>query len=64
MVTSEAESRQVDSRARLLVWKDCLDRSMEEVNEMFPALNLSCELRNDQKGGGADVTDNVNDIQL
>lgn len=63
MVTSEAESRQVDSRARLLVWKDCLDRSMEEVNKMF-GLDLSCELRNDQKGGGADVTDDVNDIQL
>ena len=64
MVTSEAESRQVDSRARLLVWKDCLDRSMEEVNKMFPALNLSCELRNNGEGDGADVTDDVNDNQL
>ena len=64
MVTSEAESRQVDSRARLLVWKDCLDRSMEEVNKMFPALKLSCELRNNGEGDGADVTDDVNDNQL
>ena len=64
MVTSEAESRQIDSRARLLVWKDCLDRSMEEVNNMFPALNLSCELRNNGEGDGADVTNDVNDNQL
>lgn len=60
MVTSEADSRQDDSQARLLVWKDCLDRSMEEVNKMF-GLDLSCELR---KGAGADVADDVNDTQL
>lgn len=60
MVTKEADSRRDDSQARLLVWKDCLDRSMEEVNKMFD-LNLSCELR---KGAGADVADDVNDNQL
>ena len=50
MVTSEADSRYQDSSARILVWKDCLDRSMKLVNDMF-SLNLSCELRYDMEGG-------------
>ena len=63
MVTSEADSRYQDSSARILVWKDCLDRSMKLVNEMF-GLNLSCELRYDMEGGEEDVTDDINGDQL
>lgn len=63
MVTSEADSRYQDSSARILVWKDCLDRSMKLVNEMF-GLNLSCELRYDMEGGEEDVTDDINSDQL
>ena len=64
MVTGEAESREMDSTARIAVWKDCLDRSMEKINAMFN-LSLSCELRYDMEndeGGEADDSDNINDL--
>lgn len=62
MVTSEADSRMIDSTSRITVWKDCLDRSMEKVNEMF-GLNLSCKLRYDpQERGGSDVSNDVDDM--
>ena len=61
MVTSEADSRVVDSQARISVWKDCLTRSMEEVNNMF-GLNLSCSLRYER--GDLSDTDDINDNQL
>ena len=35
MVTAEAESRDQDSTARLMVWKQTLDSSLKLVNEMF-----------------------------
>lgn len=46
MVTSEADSRIIDSTARISVWKDCLDRSMAIINDKYD-LNLSCRLRYD-----------------
>lgn len=52
MVTSEAESRIIDSTSRSIVWYDCLSESMKEVNQMF-GLNLSCKLRyQDEQTGG------------
>lgn len=44
MVTSEADSRIIDSTSRSIVWKNTLDECFKLVNEMFD-LNLSCELR-------------------
>lgn len=44
MVTSEADSRIIDSTSRSIVWKNTLDESFKLVNEMFD-LDLSCELR-------------------
>lgn len=35
LVTAEAESRNQDSTARLMVWKSTLDSSLELVNKMF-----------------------------
>ena len=35
LVTAEAESRQQDSTARLMVWKATLDSSLKLVNDMF-----------------------------
>lgn len=35
LVTAEAESRDQDSTARLMVWKQTLDSSLKLVNEMF-----------------------------
>lgn len=46
MVTTEADSRMIDSTSRSVVWKETLDNSFTQVNEMF-SLNLSCELRFD-----------------
>ena len=63
MVTSEADSRYQDSSARILVWKDCLDRSMKKVNEMF-GLDLSCDLRYDMEGGEEVDSNDINDNQL
>ena len=45
MVTSEAESRVIDSTSRSVIWYDTLRNSITEVNRMFPELNLSVELR-------------------
>lgn len=46
MVTTEADSRMIDSTSRSVVWKETLDNSFTQVNEMF-GLKLSCELRFD-----------------
>ena len=45
MVTSEAESRDIDSCARATVWNTCLNESMQVVNEKF-GTNMSAEIRN------------------
>ena len=50
LVTAEAESREQDSTARLMVWKATLDSSLELVNNMFNT-NIKAELTYE---GGAD----------
>lgn len=45
MVTSEAESRQNDSAARMLCITDCLDSSIKRVKDLYPDIRLSYELR-------------------
>ena len=44
MITSEADSRIIDSTSRSIVWKNTLDECFKLVNDMFD-LDLSCELR-------------------
>ena len=44
MVTSEVDSKIIDSASRSIVWKNTLDESFKIVNEKY-GLNLSCELR-------------------
>ena len=44
LVTTEADSRIIDSTSRSIVWKNTLDESFKIVNDMF-GLDLSCELR-------------------
>lgn len=46
MVTSEAESRIIDSTARAKVWLNCLNESFELINAKF-GTNMSAELRFD-----------------
>lgn len=54
LVTAEAESRQQDSTARLMVWKATLDSSLEIVNKMFN-INITADLTYNKEGGTADV---------
>lgn len=63
MVTDEANSRIVDSTARISVWKNCLDESMEIINKHF-GLNLSCDLRYEpeEKDGDLDATNDINNL--
>ena len=53
LVTAEAESREQDSTARLMVWKATLDSSLELVNNMF-GTNIKAELT--YEGGEDRVT--------
>lgn len=53
LVTAEAESRGQDSTARLMVWKETLDSSLELVNKMFN-INITAELN--YEGGMSDGT--------
>lgn len=57
LVTAEAESREQDSTARLMVWKATLDSSLELVNKMFD-LNIKAELTYE---GGEDLVSGQND---
>jgi len=61
LVTAEAESREQDSTARLMVWKATLDSSIKLVNDMF-GTNISAVLTYDDKevpedGTGEDNSD-------
>ena len=57
LVTAEAESRQQDSTARLMVWKATLDSSLKLVNSMF-GTDIKAELT--YEGGEDLVTDESN----
>lgn len=57
MVTSEAESRTVDSTSRSIIWLECLQSSMKLVNNKYD-LNLAVELRYKQEVQ-ADETDDI-----
>lgn len=48
MVTSEANSRMIDSTSRSIIWLECLESSMKLVNEKY-GLNLAVELRYKQE---------------
>lgn len=49
LVTAEAESREQDSTARLMVWKATLDSSLLLVNDMF-GTDIKAELAYDKEG--------------
>ena len=60
MVTSEAESKQLDSTSRCTVWMRTLKESLKNCNELF-GTNISVKMRFDIKGGVDDeLSDNVN----
>lgn len=45
LVQSEAESTEIDAKARSIVWIDTLDSSIKEVKQLFPDITLSAKLR-------------------
>lgn len=49
MVNSEANSRMIDSQARVLTWLECLNSSADRVNALYPAANISFSLTYDQQ---------------
>lgn len=57
LVTAEAESREQDSTARLMVWKATLNSSLELVNKMFNT-NIKAELT--YEGGEDNVPEQDN----
>ena len=68
MVTSEAESRQIDSTARSIIWFDELTRTMDICNKFLGFSGedkLSVELRYKQEGGedNGEIENNIDRIQ-
>lgn len=63
MVTDEANSKQLESIARVTVWLECLKTSFDEVNEMFD-LGLDVKLRYEEQldGISEDNNDRVSDL--
>ena len=49
MVTSEADSRQNDSKARATIWIECLKSSAEKVKKLYPDITLNFKLRYEQE---------------
>lgn len=57
MVTSEAESRQIDSMSRSIIWYETLTSSLDKVNRMFPELNIEVSLRYKDTQSEADAVE-------
>lgn len=54
LVTSEAEAKQIDSKARALVWFDTMVNSIDKIRELYPDIRLDVKLRYDTTNGGDD----------
>ena len=57
MVTSEAESRILDSSAKSIVWYECMESSIKTIHEIYPDLLLDVKMRysdNKIEDGGVD----------
>lgn len=57
MVTSEAESRILDSSAKSIVWYECMESSIKTIHEIYPDLILDVKMRysdNKIEDGGVD----------
>lgn len=52
LVQSEAESTEIDAKARSIVWIDTLASSIEEVKQLYPDITLSARLRYGGNEGG------------
>lgn len=51
LVEAEADSTQIDAKARSNVWIKTLDSSIKEVKKLYPEITLSAKLSYDNEGG-------------
>ena len=63
MVTSEAQSRTLDSSARATVWVECLNSSIDKIKQVVPGFEMSAKLRYETAAPeeGEEVGTNEND---
>lgn len=54
LVESEAQSTEIDAKARSIVWINTLESSIKEVKQLFPDITLSARLRYGDVGKGGD----------
>ena len=57
LVQSEAESTEIDAKARSIVWIDTLDSSIKEVKQLFPDITLSAQLRYGKASEGGEANE-------
>lgn len=57
LVQSEAESTEIDAKARSIVWIDTLDSSIKEVKQLFPDITLSAKLRYGKASEGGEANE-------
>lgn len=62
LVTSEAETKTVDSKARSLIWFDTLVNSIDKIRELYPDIELDVRLRYDTETGGDNYVVRENDF--
>lgn len=55
LVQSEAESTEIDAKARSIIWIDTLNSSIKEVKQLYPEITLSARLRYGESGEGGEV---------
>ena len=56
LVTSEAESTEVDAKARSITWISTLNSSIKEVKKLYPDIKLSARLRYDDIDEASDLS--------
>lgn len=61
LVQSEAESTEIDAKARSIVWMETLDSSIKEVKQLFPDITLSAKLRYGDISEGGTVNEQRED---
>lgn len=62
MVTTEAESRIIDSTSRSVVWFDTLESSIEAIKELYPDITLSVTRRYEEVNTNGRSEDNLDRV--
>lgn len=64
MNTYEASSRQQDTKSKLSTMCACLDASLKDIKELYPDLQLSYKIREEELDNGSGETDNNRNAEL